>query len=828
MKQIKSSRTLAVSLIACLMAVCSYGTAYAQKFKGLSEAEKQDKRDSIINSSDFIFHGGGGGGTLKFVGEDNKVYTVSRIPIIEVLRGPQELKNKYFYFVVEKRNERFVSDDPYEKFQQIPDYVWSYNLEDCRGGFYFCKKNTHSIDRMTNTQYVSGYVSAPNDPVQFDPQTDLICEPTSTISCGIDDWLDNGEDMPYGSYKGLYQKYFEDLQAVYDYLRPYGNIYEAPAETEKKQNSSRLKSEGDKIVTPEEQAAFELWMQGGIPHTVQKSSLKADDEITVDCEFGFDQQHLESENGKLYYVFDLTVQYTSSTESVVYPNNILLYFKYNTSALGSGIVSSGKMTLEQNTELFPVANYEFKSIDHVSNTGQALIRMTALYENLGYYDGEYHYLGHRTAIATNTQEPVKLGRVIIEVSAANLGKPVGIAELWDKLEINVNTWTAEEGCHSCFDFANTTLKFNDSYILGRVSIESVETINGGLISGGTGCKVRITGTGFMNGDKQLEGIYEIPSILMKSAVARKVITTNTDGTTTEQIIYDYVPIDWADIDLATWTDTNIDFTMPSIVFGTPYGSYTVINIVPVGTSMLKVRNQAGVEGISKKPVKVEYSLMNTYDMSGYTSHVGRQDVAITGKQRPHWSRVNCSEQILFTFHTSVSDTYVKAMEQACDEWNKALGFPFLGIKRDATGAVERTSTATGSINDQYNLVYYGTDGLASVPSQVVTGRGVNRDFLIKCGTDYSRTQIDLSINDDRCKAKTIQEMKKILMHELGHGLGLDHVLNDADLMHPTLQDKVTAAVTADAQAGADRIITCLLYTSPSPRDVEESRMPSSA
>ena len=31
-----------------------------------------------------------------------------------------------------------------------------------------------------------------------------------------------------------------------------------------------------------------------------------------------------------------------------------------------------------------------------------------------------------------------------------------------------------------------------------------------------------------------------------------------------------------------------------------------------------------------------------------------------------------------------------------------------------------------------------------------------------------------------------------------------------------------------AKQGAEVILTCLLYTSPSPRDVEESRMPSSA
>ena len=41
-------------------------------------------------------------------------------------------------------------------------------------------------------------------------------------------------------------------------------------------------------------------------------------------------------------------------------------------------------------------------------------------------------------------------------------------------------------------------------------------------------------------------------------------------------------------------------------------------------------------------------------------------------------------------------------------------------------------------------------------------------------------------------------------------------------------DLATGAVAALVQAGATGAETCLLYTSPSPRDVEESRMPSSA
>ena len=41
-------------------------------------------------------------------------------------------------------------------------------------------------------------------------------------------------------------------------------------------------------------------------------------------------------------------------------------------------------------------------------------------------------------------------------------------------------------------------------------------------------------------------------------------------------------------------------------------------------------------------------------------------------------------------------------------------------------------------------------------------------------------------------------------------------------------DKAFKGAMSTAYDGVDVVVTCLLYTSPSPRDVEESRMPSSA
>jgi len=56
-----------------------------------------------------------------------------------------------------------------------------------------------------------------------------------------------------------------------------------------------------------------------------------------------------------------------------------------------------------------------------------------------------------------------------------------------------------------------------------------------------------------------------------------------------------------------------------------------------------------------------------------------------------------------------------------------------------------------------------------------------------------------------------------------------HFTENAYLMAPGSSKKEgPAAVAAYYQGIFDEFDTCLLYTSPSPRDVEESRMPSSA
>ena len=59
-------------------------------------------------------------------------------------------------------------------------------------------------------------------------------------------------------------------------------------------------------------------------------------------------------------------------------------------------------------------------------------------------------------------------------------------------------------------------------------------------------------------------------------------------------------------------------------------------------------------------------------------------------------------------------------------------------------------------------------------------------------------------------------------------LGKSFIEFDKDRRWPLIHDKKDFWETLEWMPGAKRLWTCLLYTSPSPRDTEVSRMPSSA
>ena len=99
------------------------------------------------------------------------------------------------------------------------------------------------------------------------------------------------------------------------------------------------------------------------------------------------------------------------------------------------------------------------------------------------------------------------------------------------------------------------------------------------------------------------------------------------------------------------------------------------------------------------------------------------------------------------------------------------------------------------------------------------------NFFSENFTDYNDTQlVNLSIDGNKKALQTL-----IIRHQLFvYNLALKMVGNVADAEDVT-QEVFIKVITALAKfKGESQFRTCLLYTSPSPRDKRQSRMPSSA
>ncbi|MDR0940853.1 MAG: DNRLRE domain-containing protein [Bacteroidales bacterium] len=797
-------KKLSVFLRFCIIAiiVISFSLpAFAQKQKQvkqhnpygkiLTEQEKQTKRDSIVNYSDYIVRGKTT--TMYFFRDmNNDVYEIHGLNVFEVLRGPKEWTGKNIYTIHKSRQVKYVPEMPINERFQVANYITPMYSEEISNGFFFLKKNSLNIEpylKDTSFLYKHLTIYGRDDNMPIDMGTStyykinepdrILCEYTSNLVEGI-----RPNEYPNNfTYTGLYQKEFGDIYGIYRFLLPYGNIYVEPKiqellDKEKQTNHLLIDStNAKKKVTPEEKEEFDLWLRGGRPNIPHRSRLKSTDNPVVNCEFYADYQHIVKDGSTWYYEFDLSIRYNSNDVSVVYPDNILLYFAYNPLAFGNNIVDQGKMTCIANNTVFDSSDYALQWRDHISNNDQALINLSPVYTMQG---SEITY--NRTAIPVG--EKVNICKVRIEfpdsvLNSSNQEKrKVRIRELWDQLDWNFNHWSDAQNCFDCWYIMNeTTFLLNNSYTLGEINITNVTAADGGSITGGTGCRVAIQGSGFLNNDI-LADFEETPAIFMPCPD-----TANAAG------VHPYIPIDKNDIEL--WSDTLILFIMPSIAYGV--AENTKLRNKGIGSGKLKVHNQVGREKPYAHETSVEYSILNTYSSTDELNQV------LLDKKQVYWVRRNCNEQILFTAHNALTTKHIGLMEEAFATWNAALGFQFFAFKRDANGNVARSSIE--SVNDTINSIYYVYDGTSNALGAVTSLAPM---YLQICNDNKVFTQIDFYLNRYKLDYATTPlsnaEIKRVIMHELGHGLGLWHCINKDDLMYFTLSSANT--ITESARNGA--------------------------
>jgi len=219
---LKKNSFLLLFLISFLASAFSQTPVHKNKnqYKALTEKQKQEKRDSIVNNSDYIFYGGTISEIMRFTDDSKKdVYIVTMFYVTDVIRGPQELKNTYIYRISKMHGYQYFSE---YGFRRIHDYLTPMYRIFIDQGYAFCTKNTMSLQYLTDSSYIHpnylNYEYVYNN-LGFDIERSFICEPTSNIVQGI-----TIDDRVNKTYKGLYGLHFANGQEVINYLLPYGNI----------------------------------------------------------------------------------------------------------------------------------------------------------------------------------------------------------------------------------------------------------------------------------------------------------------------------------------------------------------------------------------------------------------------------------------------------------------------------------------------------------------------------------------------------------------------------------------------------------------------------
>lgn len=293
---------------------------------------------------------------------------------------------------------------------------------------------------------------------------------------------------------------------------------------------------------------------------------------------------------------------------------------------------------------------------------------------------------------------------------------------------------------------------------GGIVIDSIRPLE---ITAGTRSVLSIHGTGFLDS----RGTVHFPD-----ADAGGLTTMEGDST-----------------DFQLWTDTLIRIWVPSS------------GILPglegtAGTGRIEVQNANGDTGISPDTLQVRYAVKNSRnEVPGPAFGVSRfnglfdQDV---------YAATDTSGGYTFRFSDSFSatDSAEATFRKALREWRCATGVNFK-VGPDTSLSIDST--------DLVNLVHW--DNLAdSLPAGVL---GKTNTTIAACNGGQERAYIIYDVDFTFSKNQpwnfdtiAVDPLKydffSNVLHEIGHAHSLDHVINDAEVMHYDLSIGETRRVIA--------------------------------
>lgn len=178
---------------------------------------------------------------------------------------------------------------------------------------------------------------------------------------------------------------------------------------------------------------------------------------------------------------------------------------------------------------------------------------------------------------------------------------------------------------------------------------------------------------------------------------------------------------------------------------------------------------------------------------GLTFKIGDQDVLALGAvdscnfvQSSEGLRVSwkSSTPVTFIISSSVPSEYDDTIQKAAMIWNGYMNNALISVHRDDT-------ITNGPGDDRYNMIYWKTDwpdDSAQEQARTSIHWDVSklRDADIKVNAKHYQF---FKMNDTDTTGKI--SLLSIMIHEMGHGLGLKHINDPSSVMQPYLASGIS-------------------------------------
>jgi hypothetical protein len=718
-----------------LLWLSSNNLAFGQIYPNEAEAAKM--RDDIPRNAPLVFEGYMINQGKEYIGKDRQTYVSVLFKVEKVLRG--DVKVGY----VEYQRASFNAVDSAGNIVGIPkgqhgtDFTAPYPNEKSTYFFKWTDEdNILSNSENKNTKqatayyYYAGQIRHSQVPILSDGS--------------LHSW------MVLGSFKT--DEDYQDFMAKYGLGEP-RKLIEQP-------QKKRLKTEKSK-----------------------KQNIQM---LPTDLFLDFSNTQTTVSGSNIFFEFDIRARTPirlSSDTTQFNPNSYLdsmqLYLKYSTNAFGSFLKASGGATI---TSLIPTANSASYQLLQVVDYGNAALRLRLNAKSLA---DSTQYNRYKIPISNSF---MPLFHVKLRISDCQAAK--GIDWVADSIVGGIHTFNHWVNFKP-HPKSHRSLTLSEDYYLQKViaapnarmlspcSAQSVIKFSPATVRAGFGDVLTITGTGGKFGyNSNKKG-----RVLFRDAVAAISMTTNGIG------YYDDTKgLDPEDI--IRWRPDTIKIKVPSHIRKgydrTPLNTKIITGIAGSGT----VRVDTFVTGapVTTPPNIVGFSIDTLHVSHAALNYPESQPIingdTIARKKARYWLfNRNCQKEYHVKVDTSMIVKFGSGIRgviiQALADWNTKIGYNIFVHDWNGDNVIRYQVTNNNG-------------GLMDTPLKNTTNRIYNNSSdtaIINTGFDINvynfvwNTTISNAAGTTNPLGANEYDFYSAILHELGHGIGLDHCINYDAVQH---------------------------------------------